>query len=32
MVRSLTGSLSLPQEADYDKLRHEALLEKYGPL
>ena len=32
MVRSLTGSLSLPQDADYDKLRHEALLEKYGPL
>ena len=32
MVRSLTGSPSLPQDADYDKLRHEALLEKYGPL
>lgn len=32
IVKSLTGSLSLPQDADYDKLRHEALLEKYGPL
>ena len=32
MIENLTGSLTLPQDADYDELRHEALLEKNGPL
>lgn len=32
MVASMTGSLSLPQDADYDHPRHQALTEKYGSL
>jgi hypothetical protein len=32
MVDDLSGSLSLPSDADYDRIRHAAVLDKYGPL
>jgi hypothetical protein len=32
MVDDLSGSLSLPADAEYDHLPHTALLDKYGPL
>ncbi len=32
MVSSMTGSLPLPQDADYDNLRQQSLTEKHGAL